>query len=120
MTPFRTGFLWRCAVPLSHIRPMSGPAALAVTILDDSWRPRRLLPVRGSWSAVLPDLLMDESRWIALMQRRPSDPVAAPRPADIALTRAIIRSLRPLDLRLADHLIEARDQRFSFRAAGLL
>ena len=82
---------------------MSGPAALAVTILDDSWRPRRLLPVRGSWSAVLPDLLMDESR-----------------PADIALTRAIIRSLRPLDLRLADHLIEARDQRFSFRDAGLL
>ena len=37
-----------------------------------------------------------------------------------ARTRAIIRSLRPLDLRLADHLIEARDQRFSFRAAGLL
>lgn len=99
---------------------MSGPAALAVTILDDSWRPRRLLPVHGSWNAVLPDLLMDESRWIALMQRRPSDPVAAPRPADIALTRAIIRSLRPLDLRLADHLIETRDQRFSFRDAGLL
>lgn len=69
---------------------------------------------------MLPDLLMDESRWIALMQRRPSEPVAAPRPADIALTRAIIRSLRPLDLRLADHLIEARDHRFSFRAAGLL
>ncbi|MEA3543464.1 MAG: JAB domain-containing protein [Pseudomonadota bacterium] len=99
---------------------MSGPAALAVTILDDRWRPRRLLPVRESWSAVLPDLLMHEGRWIALMQRRPSDSFAAPRPADIALTRAIIRSLRPLDLRLADHLIEARDQRFSFRDAGLL
>ncbi|MBU0773715.1 MAG: hypothetical protein KKH54_00635, partial [Alphaproteobacteria bacterium] len=43
-----------------------------------------------------------------------------PRPADIALTRTLARRLRPLDMRLADHMIEAGESRFSFRAAGLL
>ncbi|SCW67995.1 RadC-like JAB domain-containing protein [Sphingobium faniae] len=42
------------------------------------------------------------------------------RPSDIALTRALCRHLRPLDIILADHVIDARNDRFSFRAAGLL
>ena len=99
---------------------MSGPSAFAVTILDNRWRPRRILPVRHHWTAVLPDLVVDGHHWIALIQRRPPHQAASPGPDDITLTRTIIRSVRPLDLRVADHLIAAGDQWFSFRAAGLL
>ncbi|ETI63880.1 DNA repair protein RadC [Sphingobium sp. C100] len=99
---------------------MTGNDWLALTILDDEWRPRRILPLRRGLHVVLPDLLLEESQWIALVQQRPDGQSALPGPADVQLTRALVRSFRPLDLRLADHRIHARDQRFSFRAAGLL
>lgn len=45
-----------------------------------------------------------------------------PRPsaADIVTTRLLCRILRPLQLRLADHVIMAGPHRFSFRENGLL
>lgn len=99
---------------------MSEAAALCVTVLDEGWRPCRLLPVVDNWTTLLHSLLSDDHRWIALLQRRPAGEAATPRRDDIILTRAVIRSIKPLDLHVADHLIAASDQWFSFRAAGLL
>lgn len=91
-----------------------------IALLDDHWRPRQIWPLRQDWRPLLQRLLADEGSWIALLQRRGPQESPLPRPVDIALTRALARSLRPLDLRLADHVIEADIARFSFRAAGLL
>jgi DNA repair protein RadC len=44
----------------------------------------------------------------------------SPSASDIATTRILCRILRPLEIRLCDHLISAGDQLFSFRAHGLL
>ncbi|MCI4589324.1 hypothetical protein MOK15_04315 [Sphingobium sp. BYY-5] len=99
---------------------MGGDNQLMIAILDQDWRPRHVLPVGQEWHQLLQHLLADESSWIALFQRRRAGETPLPRPADIALTRSLARSLRPLDLRLADHVIRAGQARFSFRGAGLL
>lgn len=95
-------------------------AGLDLLILDRTWRPRDRVPLAHDWRTVIGQLLALEGRWLAIHQQRPGDTPALPRPADIALTRALTRRLRPLDMRLADHMIEAGESRFSFRAAGLL
>lgn len=46
--------------------------------------------------------------------------VAAPSDADTTLTRAIVRALDTVSIRLLDHIIVAGDTHFSFRNAGLL
>lgn len=89
-------------------------------ILDAAWQPRDHVPLADDWRTVIGRLLELEGRWLALHQQRSGDIPALPRPADIALTRALTRRLRPLDMRLADHMIVAGESRFSFRAAGLL
>ncbi len=95
-------------------------AGLDLIILDAAWRPRDRVPLADDWRAVVSQLLALDGQWLALHQRRPGVAVALPRPADIALTRTLARRLRPLDMRLADQMIEAGESRFSFRAAGLL
>jgi DNA repair protein RadC len=89
-------------------------------ILDAAWRPRDRVPLVDDWRAVIGRLLALEGQWLAIHQQRPADAPALPSPVDIALTRTLTRRLRPLDMRLADHMIEAGESRFSFRAAGLL
>jgi DNA repair protein RadC len=93
---------------------------LMLAILDADWRPCDLLPFHQEWGIVMRHLLESERNWIALLQRRRPTACALPDSRDIALTRTLAHSLRPLDLRLADHVIEAGNARFSFRAAGLL
>ncbi|BBF70051.1 MULTISPECIES: JAB domain-containing protein [Sphingomonadaceae] len=93
---------------------------LAIAILDGAWRPQRLLTLRQDWHGVLHHLLRDEGSWVALIQRRGGHASHLPCWRDVALTRTIARRLRPLEIRLADHLIHAGESRFSFRAAGLL
>ena len=97
---------------------MTGGWTLAV--LDSEWHPRLLLPITSDWLGVMQQLIRSEGDWIALLQRRPTTVSAMPSPKDIQLTRDLYRQLRPLDMRLADHLITAGKDRFSFRAAGLL
>lgn len=89
-------------------------------MLDDSWQPRRILRWQGDWRDIVSRLLDDESSRVCLIQERPQPSGALPHAADIALTRAVIRHLRPLDMQLADHIIQAGSTRFSFRQAGLL
>ncbi|QGP78243.1 JAB domain-containing protein [Sphingobium sp. CAP-1] len=99
---------------------MTHDGGLLLALLDEDWRPRHMLPLRQEWHLLLPRLLADEGSWIALLQRRDPGESPLPRPTDIVLTRNLARSLRPLDLRFADHVIAAGEARFSFRAAGLL
>ncbi|MFB0875530.1 MULTISPECIES: JAB domain-containing protein [unclassified Sphingobium] len=93
---------------------------LTLALLDRTGRPVRVEPLASDWRHTLRRLVADEGSWIALFQQRAPTRSPTPGPADIALTRALIRILRPLDLRLADHVIQAGEARFSFRAAGLL
>lgn len=99
---------------------MSANAGPILAILDQDWRPRLFLPLGQDWHRLLHDLLADEGIWVALIQHRRQDETPLPRLADITLTRALARSLRPLELHLADHVIHAGTARFSFRGAGLL
>jgi len=93
---------------------------IEIVILDEHWRSLHRLRPAEDWRATVQQLLQFKSRWLALHQRRRKDRMATPRPSDIALTRSLYRHLRPLDIILADHVIDARNDRFSFRAAGLL
>jgi hypothetical protein len=93
---------------------------LALAILDGEWRPHRLLTLRQDWHGLLHHLLKDAGSWVALIQRRGVHMSPLPCWHDVALTRTIARSLRPLDMMLADHVVHAGEMRFSFRAAGLL
>lgn len=99
---------------------MGADAGLMLAILDQDWRPRRLLPLRADWSLLVRHVLAEDGKWLAVLQQRPPNDTPLPRATDIRLTRALARSLRPLDLRLADHVIRAGPTRFSFRGAGLL
>lgn len=89
-------------------------------ILDPAWRPRHRLAMTGDWRTTVGHILALDARWVALDQHRPEDRGPLPRAVDIALTRALVRRLRPLDLHLADHMIRTGARQFSFRAEGLL
>ena len=91
-----------------------------LAILDEMWRPRLLLPMGADWRAITERLIMANGDWLALLQRRPDSSSPAPGMDDFLLTRALCRQLRPLEIQLADHVIAAGMERFSFRAAGLL
>ncbi|BBD97345.1 hypothetical protein SAMIE_1008460 [Sphingobium amiense] len=91
-----------------------------LAVLDAAWRPQRMVPLDAGWQGALMRLMMDEESWVAIIQRRASTLSPAPRAADLMLTRSLFRSLHPLGIGLADHVIEAGHDRFSFRTAGLL
>ena len=103
------------------IRTMEAPDPhLVIAILDEEWRPQRTVPLDVGWQDALLRLIADEESWVALIQRRSPALSPAPRAADLMLTRLLFRSLRALGIGLADHVIEAGQDRFSFRTAGLL
>lgn len=93
---------------------------LVIAILDEEWRLRRTVPLDTCWQDALRRLLADEGSWVAIIQRRAPTLSSSPGPADLVLTRSLFRSLRALGIGLADHIIEAGHDRFSFRSAGLL
>jgi DNA repair protein RadC len=89
-------------------------------LLDDEWRPIRRVCADDGWRRVVHELLEHDSQWLVIEQQRPGDQPPAPRWDDIRLSRAISRRLRPMEVKLADHVIQGRERKFSFRAAGLL
>jgi hypothetical protein len=95
-------------------------AAIDIILLDADWRPRRRLRQPGDWRDAIGALLRHDGGWFAIEQRRADGDDILPSRNDIALTRALHRRLRPLEILLADHVIRAGDRTFSFRAAGLL
>ncbi|WP_420146414.1 JAB domain-containing protein [Sphingobium sp.] len=105
-----------CAI----IRHMVESDILLIAMLDDEWRPRGIMPLKRDWQGAFAQLLYTDAAWLALIQQRPVGSSPSPRPDDIMLTRMLARRLKPLDLKLADHVIHAGKARFSFRDAGLL
>ncbi|MFZ2994958.1 JAB domain-containing protein [Sphingobium sp.] len=99
---------------------MTNVHSFDLLILDPAWRPRHRMAMTTDWRTAIGHILALDAHWVALDQHRPGKIPPLPNPVDIALTRAFIRRLRPLDLYLADHMICADGQRFSFRAEGLL
>ena len=96
---------------------MRKSGGLELWILDAAGRRcARLAPGEG-WPGLVRWLIAADADRISLHQQRI---LPAPHAADIALTRSIARRLRPLDIRLTDHVIVTPAGRFSFREAGLL
>jgi hypothetical protein len=93
---------------------------LLLALLDTDWRPRGIVPLQPDWRGTFGRLLAMDGQWLALIQQRAAGTSCLPRPDDIMLTRLLARRLRPLDMHLADHVIQAGPARFSFRAEGLL
>ncbi len=107
-------------VRVNELFSMTDRPRFDIILLDDGWRPADRLCGETEWTAAVRHMLAADGRWIALEQRRSGALPAIPCPRDIALTRALHRRLRPLEIGLADHVIHADDGRFSFRDAGLL
>jgi len=103
-----------------HSAPMPSTPDMQYLLLDDDGRPLRRVSATAGWSRVVYELLEHGSQWLVIEQQRLDGQPLAPRWEDIRLSRAICRQLRPMDVKLADHVIQGRDDRFSFRAAGLL
>ncbi|ANI78737.1 MULTISPECIES: JAB domain-containing protein [Sphingobium] len=89
-------------------------------LLNDEWTPIHRVSADDDWREVVHELLQHDSQWLVIEQQRFDDQSPAPRWADIRFSRAISRRLRPIEVKLADHVIQGRGHHFSFRAAGLL
>ncbi|KKW90986.1 JAB domain-containing protein [Sphingobium chungbukense] len=93
-------------------------SSLHLLVLDDEWRPLDRLRADHDWRGIVDRLLRWDSRWVALDQQRTG--ISLPGWADIHLTRSLSKRLRPIEIALADHVIHAGNNHFSFREAGLL
>lgn len=99
---------------------MAATETTYLLILDQQGQPLRRLDGSSDWRAITSELLRVGGQWLVIEQRRAADPSPLPRWEDIRLSRAISRRLRPIDVKLADHVIQSGAGRFSFREAGLL
>lgn len=102
----------------SILARMTGPLSLQLMVLDEEWRPLHRFMADQDWRMTIDTLLRWDSHWLAIEQQRPDCPL--PQWADIRLTRALSKRLRPLEIALADHIIRSGTSCFSFREAGLL
>lgn len=99
---------------------------IAIAHLDQRQRMVRLTVLEGSPEHVpvplrtmIADALACNAHSIVIAHNHPSG-VARPSSADKALTQLIARTLRPIGLRLQDHLIFAGQDWISLRGMGLL
>ncbi|HEX7743393.1 MAG TPA: JAB domain-containing protein [Sphingobium sp.] len=99
---------------------MTATETMHLLALDEHWRPLGRLDGGGEWRDIVSHLLHLDSQWLVIEQRRADDPFPTPRWGDIHLSRTLSRRLRPMEMKLADHVIHAGQRRFSFREAGLL
>lgn len=88
--------------------------------LDEEWRPVARLDGTGNWGDIIDQLLHLDSAWLVVEEQRLDYLDEAPAREDIRLSRLMSRRLRPMDIKLVDHVIQGPDKRFSFREAGLL
>ena len=88
--------------------------------LDDSGQPLARFASGNEWRDVAEQLLRLDSRWLVIEQCRHKERFPTPRWDDIRLCRALVRRLRAMEVKLADHVIVGQRGRFSFRDAGLL
>lgn len=91
-----------------------------IIALDEDWRLLGRIDGRTGWTGIVRALLSLDSAWLVIEQQRPGEPIPQPRFEDIRLSRAIASRLRPMEMKLADHVILGGQRLFSFRQAGLL
>ena len=97
-----------------------------VIFIDEACSPVHVLPLRGRpghvalpMRTIVEEALVRQCRFLLLYHSHGAgDP--SPSPDDILTTRLLCRLLKPLHIRLADHVIYAGKRRFSFRQSGLL
>jgi DNA repair protein RadC len=119
----------------SHTFPLTGQAAMqslpdresgSILMFDASHSLVHMASFEGDgcsilfpWRTLMGTALTHDCRKMILYHDHPSgDP--RPSTADIATTRRLCHMLIPLNIRLCDHLIQAGNSWFSFRAHGLL
>jgi DNA repair protein RadC len=68
---------------------------------------------------IVADAIALDTHSLLIAHNHPSG-IAKPSKSDMRHTRQLEKVLQPLNIQLADHLIVAGGERFSFRAAGLL
>lgn len=79
----------------------------------------RLDRARAPLRIILGDAIRLNAQAIVIAHNHPSG-VAAPSLTDCTFTRSLAQITKALEISLFDHLIYARNDRFSFRDAGLL
>lgn len=99
---------------------MTDQPTLHLLLLDEQWQPRHRIEVGSDWHATVDTLLQSDSQWLVIEQQRNDQPVPHPSWSDIRLTRALSKRLRPIEIRVADHIIRGALGHFSFRESGLL
>lgn len=88
---------------------------LSFSVTSDSAHDRVAAPIR----AIIAEALACDAASIVIAHNHPSG-IALPSDADRHVTRIIARTLKPLHIRLQDHLIFAGPQWSSFRGLGLI
>lgn len=88
---------------------------IGLRVAEDGTRAQIALPLRD----ILRDVLDHEAQSLVLAHNHPSgDP--HPSASDQAATQALCAMLRPIGVRIADHIIVSGAKRISFRDLGLL
>jgi hypothetical protein len=105
---------------MPHLEAMDPTESMQFLLLNEDWHPIRRVNGNERWHDIIEELLLRDSQWLVIEQQRHEQHSPYPCWSDIRLSRAISRRLRPMDIRLADHVIRGCDHQFSFRAAGLL
>lgn len=93
----------------------AGQKLLSFTVTSDSAHDRVTAPIR----AIVAEALACNAASIIIAHNHPSG-IALPSDADRDVTRIIARTLKPLHIRLQDHLIFAGQEWSSFRGLGLI
>lgn len=99
---------------------MTITANMQFLLLDDDWRPLHRVDGNEDWRCIVRELLLRDSHWLTIEQQRPDQRSPYPCWSDIRLSRTVARRFRPMEVKLADHIIRGTADQFSFRAAGLL
>jgi DNA repair protein RadC len=98
------------AAHLAHDRRL-----LKLTIMSDNARDS----ICPSFRQIITDALSCNATGLIIAHNHPSG-IFLPSPADKAMTRLLVRTLRPIGIRLHDHLIFGRDNWSSFTRLGFL
>ena len=99
---------------------MAATETIEIIALDDDWNLLGRIDGKGDWPGIVRALLRMDSAWLIIEQQRMDGPVPLPRREDIRLSRTVAHRLRPMEMKVADHVILSGKGRFSFRQAGLL
>lgn len=114
-SPELANFCGRTTEQLLVIHLSSDRHIIDVQLRQSSMADQVNFPVRQ----IVADALALNTHSLLLAHNHPSG-IARPSKSDMCQTRKLEKALHPLNIGFEDHLILAGQDRFSFRAAGLL